>query len=93
MVMDIPIKSMNYRWQHDITGMILFNIKTNQSYRLNETAFEVWNLCDGELDKAAIIEAIAEKYTVDEAVICEDIEETLQFMKEQNMVVMNETAI
>lgn len=88
--MDFPVKSMNYRWQHDISGMILYNVKTERSYRLNETAFEVWNLCDGELSADSIINNMAERYSVKRADIQKDIEETLKYMKEKNMIISNE---
>ena len=92
--MDVPIKSLNYRWQHDISGTILFNVKTNHSYRLNKTAFEVWNLCDGELDEAAIIDAMAARYEdMERADVEQDVIEILQFMKQKNMIVTNEPAV
>lgn len=89
-ITEVPMKSLRFRWQQDLTGTIVFDVKTYKSFRLNQTAFAIWNLCDGSKDVGAILDEFAARYQdVDKEKIESDLIKTLTHLRDKEMIVVN----
>jgi len=64
-------------WRRMGNEAVLFNPDTNETYRLNQTATAIWELCDGAHGPKAIAWEIAEKFEAGEAEILQDIVELI----------------
>lgn len=99
------VKGEYIRWSEDCVwqsiGTILIAIKTSgselftedksSSVTLNETGRAIWNLCDGTKTLDVIIDHLLEEYEGDPEQIRENVEKTLQTLKEQGFLTYEET--
>ncbi len=83
-------KSLDFRWQHDASGTILFNVKTKQSYKLNKTAFEIWEKFNGNSIES-ILKLLERKYPdLEKGKLLSDILNLISFMESKNMIYLRE---
>ena len=62
----------------EVDGRIsVYSPSTQQLVSLNETASDVWRLCDGTRDASAIVELLASSYAVEAHVIADDVRCTI----------------
>lgn len=88
-----PNKSLRFRWQHDIKGTILYDIKELKAYRLNKTAYEIWELSNGSNSLDEIIEEISRRYRdIDKTIIEQDITHLMDYMLSKKMIFLEELA-
>jgi len=48
--------------EEDADGALVFNPDTDQIKVLNQTAFFIWKLCDGSLDKEGIVRRVRDSF-------------------------------
>lgn len=65
---------------------ILYDAAFNTTYRLNDTAYRVWRLCDGERDLNAIAHRVCEIYCVEMAQATEDVHTLVDQMRAQGLL-------
>lgn len=51
---------------------LLFDPDTATAYPVTESALRIWNLCDGELEVAAILDELEDHYEVERATLEKD---------------------
>ena len=71
----------------EINGDIsLYNPESEQVTVLNGTASDVWLLCDGRHTLSEIAHLLALSYQVDESEITEDVERTIDHLRESGLL-------
>lgn len=61
--------------EHELDGeCLIYDALTANTHRLNETAFAIWNVCDGAHDARAIAADLADRYDVSMDVASENVE-------------------
>jgi hypothetical protein len=73
--------------QIEVDGLVsVFSPVTEKVVLLNDTATDVWHLCDGEHDVAGIVRLLATAYGVDPAVIEQDVLTTVRSFVESGLI-------
>lgn len=65
---------------------IILNLKNQRHYRLNSTAFRIWQLLEVYGNTEPTIEIMLQEYDVDANVLKEDLDELLTGLKEVGLV-------
>ena len=64
----------------------LYDAETSSVHLLNETAWAIWGLCDGETTPDEMIEAIAELSHLPHDLVSEDVDRVLSQFDEAHLV-------
>ncbi len=71
----------------DVDGNVsLYHPTLDQALVLNQTASDVWRLCDGEHTPEDIVDLLALAYGVDEGEIRSDVLATVQQFEDQKLL-------
>lgn len=65
----------------------IYNPTSTQVLTLNETASDVWRLCDGEADATGIVASIAAAYGEPAAAITESVLDTIKLFADEGLLV------
>ncbi|MGN9167103.1 PqqD family protein [Paenibacillus jamilae] len=63
-----------------------YAVKNNDVYLLDEVAYKIWSLLDGERTVGEIAVAIAEEYKADKETVFKDVNEFIQELKNVDFV-------
>ena len=77
-----PRHAPGYRLEQLDGEVLLAHPATTRTIYLNETAVLIWRLCDGRHTPAEITELLQEAYPDAAAAIADDVEATLQHLRE-----------
>ena len=70
--------------------VILYDARTGNIHRLNETALEVWRQCDGQRTTRDIAAGLTETFDVDFDTALDHVEELVTVLAESNLVKLTE---
>jgi len=70
---------------------ILYDPQTEQTHRFNETAFAVWQMCDGHTTTRQIAQHLAEEYEVDARRALDHVEQLLTLFADGNLLEVETT--
>lgn len=70
----------------------VYSPSTQQLVTLNETASDVWRLCDGECDLPTIVGLLASSYEVEPDVIAGDVASTVDELKALGLLASSDAA-
>jgi hypothetical protein len=74
-------------WSRQTGGeFALYDADTSSVHLLNETAWAIWGLCDGETTPDEMIESIAELSRLPRDLVSEDVDRVLSQFAEANLV-------
>ena len=60
-----PTRNPDYSVRREGSDIVLYRIASSENIlKLNETAFQIWNLCDGTVRMNEIASALSEKFDV-----------------------------
>jgi len=65
---------------------VLFDARTGHSHHLNETAFAVWQSCDGSSTVAHIAQRLTERFDVDLETALDHVEQVLAVLADAELV-------
>ncbi|MBC8236178.1 PqqD family protein [bacterium] len=65
---------------------ILLETETGVLANLNDTALEIWNLCEDPISEREILNKMIEIYEIDRETLQQDLRETLDSLVEMNML-------
>lgn len=65
---------------------VLFDRDGARSLKLNATALEVWDRCDGDHSVYQIAENLAERFEVDPAIAVDDVEQLVLSFRESGLL-------
>lgn len=72
---------------HEIDGeAILYDPRTGNSHRLNETALEIFGLCDGATTEADIAESLGHRYDESKEVLGEQVRAALSALDSRGLL-------
>jgi len=73
--------------KHELDGeAVLFDLRTADTHRLNETALVVWSLCDGRATMRELAEHLSDRYEVATAVALDDVEQLVTRLAELGLL-------
>jgi hypothetical protein len=74
---------------HEVDGeLLLFDLESAETHRLNETAYFVWEQCDGSTEPRQIAEALVETYEVQLSTATDHVEQILADFRHHGLVIM-----
>ena len=65
---------------------LIYNAARDEASALNQTAAEIWALCDGVLSIGAIARALSERYGVDEGLLVDEVAQALLTLRTRGLV-------
>ena len=78
--------------QHVLEEMVLYDSDKEEGYSLNESARNIWDLCNGQRTIQDICEVIADQFSIDSDLLHEDVLTAVQQLAAMNLLVMHEEA-
>jgi coenzyme PQQ biosynthesis protein PqqD len=75
---DKPRRKSGFHAEQLEDEVVLYHPSGNQILQLNQTAYLIWQLCNGERTLAAILELLQQAYPEAAGEIAADVPETLQ---------------
>ncbi len=72
---------------HELDGeALLYDTADNVTHRLNDTAYFIWQHCDGTRDTAELASLLTQRYDVDQDVALRDVAASLREMTRNKIV-------
>ena len=81
-----PISSKDVTLQRVGQEVILHDRRNGRAHVINETAAQVWELCDGRITLDQIVSALSASYQVPASVVREDVNYILAKFRELRVV-------
>src|SRR6185295_16731496 len=72
----------------DGDGVVLHDPHTGSTHRLNGVARQLWELCDGSRDRAALAQEIAARFGIATAVARGDVDAALAQFRDAGLILM-----
>ena len=66
--------------------IVIMRVDTGEFFSLTGTAATTWRLIDGNRNRDALLAALADEYSTDEAAIAADVDEFLAQLKETGLL-------
>ena len=83
---DKPIRKENVKHFTEVHGHFIFDRSTGDIFQVNETAYFVWELCDGCRSIDDIANQVHSHYEVQQESALKDVLEFIQFMVDKGLI-------
>ena len=74
------------------TERLVYNSERDEVIALNQTATEIWELCDGTRDVAQVAGVLAERYGVEPALLLPDVATLVEALRARGLLAGDATA-
>ena len=71
---------------------LVYNSERDEVSALNQTATEIWDLCDGTRDVAQVAGVLAERYGVEPALLLPDVATLVEALRARGLLAGDATA-